>query len=109
MRSRTPPCPGSREPESLTPAERLSADSARSPTWAATLTTTARYSQYHQTSPEEESRQPTFHIGICISCARPSRTRVDSRLPPTEASVPSQVLLGLSVGASLCRPQARPT
>ena len=31
-----------------------------------------------------------------------------SRLPATDAIEPSQVLLGLRVGASLCRPKARP-
>src|ERR1051325_9400713 len=33
MRSRMPPWPGSSEPESLTPTERLISDSVRSPSW----------------------------------------------------------------------------
>ena len=38
QRSRTPPCPGMMRELSFTPASRLSSDSARSPTCAATLT-----------------------------------------------------------------------
>src|SRR6266566_7728024 len=39
-RSSTPPCPGMRDEESLTPTSRLNSDSATSPTWAARTTTT---------------------------------------------------------------------
>src|SRR5260370_285706 len=42
MRSRIPPWPGSMVPESLTPAPRLTADSRRSPSWAAMLRMAAR-------------------------------------------------------------------
>src|SRR5580692_682075 len=55
MRSSMPPWPGSRLPESFTPAERLSADSARSPTCEATLSSTAMISQYHHTSSAMEN------------------------------------------------------
>src|SRR5579862_1940092 len=98
MRSRMPPCPGSRVPESFTPTERLSADSARSPTCAATLTITARMSQYHQTSSAYE-RATEFQRARYS--AMPSNAPTAIMLPATEAIEPSHVLLGLRVGASL--------
>src|ERR1035441_3859962 len=105
MRSSTPPWPGNKLPESLTPAERLSADSARSPTCAAAFTTTAITSQYHQTSSKESLVK--FHWASSIeSQYSPPVTRT---LPRTEPIAPAQVLLGLMAGANLRLPHMRPT
>src|SRR6266700_3146684 len=47
IRSKMPPWPGSRLPESLTPAPRFRADSARSPSCAATFTRNPKIAASH--------------------------------------------------------------
>ena len=98
MRSRIPPWPGSMAPESFTPAPRLIADSTRSPTWAKRFKTTA--------SPSQRASGPAkWRVKIdLLSSARdqPTSAAAMSRLPASEAALPSQLLLGLMRGASLC-------
>src|SRR3984885_12797775 len=101
IRSRTPPWPGKRLPESFTPAERFSADSAKSPTCAATFTTTAITSHHHQTSSANDSFTK-FHCARNV--ASQNRPPVTTTLPTTEPTEPTHVLFGLSVGASLRLP-----
>src|SRR5579871_4372799 len=91
MRSSTPPWPGSSVPESLRPAWRLNMLSVRSPTTEAM--TTARPSI------------PAASGGRFRTWAPP----IASASPPTSPpSRPSQVLFGLTSGASFRRPNARP-
>ena len=46
--------------------------------------------------------------GACIKLAIPISAKVMSTLPATDATAPSQLFPGLSLGAILCRPKARP-
>src|ERR1039458_2075974 len=117
MRSSIPPCPGSRVPESLTLADRFSADSARSPTCPATLMIAASPSQYHISSGYDRTADGNVRSshdrtaefdGSCITVDRLTSTAAITTLPATDAMAPSQVLPGLSDGAILWWPHARP-
>src|SRR5206468_4535554 len=90
-RSRTPPCPGSQAPESLTPPLRFMLLSNRSPAWAARANSGA-------------SSSVALPRWAKIAHAPPSS--VATRMPPYS---PSTVLPGLIDGASLRRPKRRPT
>src|SRR6185437_6584755 len=92
-RSRTPPWPGMRPLESLTPKYRFAIDSARSPACA----TTAR-------SPATIG----FHgsIGAPIAAATATPAIMAATTPPKR---PDQVLLGLMRGARRGPPKVRPT
>ena len=91
MRSSTPPCPGNRLPLSLRPARRLNMLSTRSPI----------------TETKATARQSTSHFahGIANSTAPPTAMTAAASSPLTR---PSQVLPGLTNGASLRRPKRRP-
>src|SRR5450759_5818765 len=93
-RSRNPPCPGRKRPESLTPASRLSRDSARSPHTAAT-DTAAPMSTYHHSPAAGRIRKYA-----------PTHTAM---VPSVPAANPSHDFLGEICGAILCRPIVAPT
>src|SRR5690606_24520110 len=92
-RSSMPPWPGSKVPESLTPALRLKADSSKSPSVEVTATTTA---------------QPIHCPGESTGQARANSQppAMASPMPPIR---PSTVLFGLTWGRSLVRPRTLPT
>src|SRR5690606_14554543 len=93
-RSRTPPWPGMRAPESLTPACRLSRLSNRSPTT--------------ESNPASSDTSATAGNCTVVAPANSDSTTpviTASNMPPMR---PSTVLLGLILGASLCRPNLRP-
>src|SRR6188768_445958 len=91
MRSSTPPWPGRRLPLSLRPVRRLNMLSTRSPTTE--IIATPRQSPSHGRS------------GCPSSCAPPAAASEAASMPDIR---PSQVLPGLTAGASLRRPKRRP-
>src|SRR4249919_1538907 len=94
MRSRIPPWPGMRSPESFAPTCRLSRLSNRSPTTEKpTVTTTTSTTAGNWATDAPASGAPT------------SATMIEATMPPTR---PSMVLLGLMRGLSLCLPKWRP-
>src|SRR6185437_15579081 len=103
MRSSTPPCPGNRPLESLTPAWRFSIDSNRSPT---TLNTTSKVSASSVRAAPHCASSAEYRVGsnACKKSAA-AATIITTSQPPI---APSQVLPGLMAGASLCFPNAFP-
>ncbi len=93
MRSRMPPWPGIRWPESLTPAWRLSRLSNRSPTTETSAVTSATSATSRQLRAARAGQQRR------AACRRRRRR-------PRRRARPSIVLLGLMRGASLRRPTA---
>src|SRR5690606_4776963 len=94
MRSSTPPWPGSRLLLSFTPAWRLNMLSARSPTTEISTTTAAPARAASSSEAAQSRYKPT--------------PRVISRLASRPPTRPSQLLPGLTFGASLRLPNARP-
>ena len=101
-RSRTPPWPGMSVELSFTPASRLSSDSARSPTCAATLTSDAEREHADRRAAKIEVRRRAQ----ARTARRAHATSMLASSPPT---APSTVFPGLTDGMSLCRPIVRPT
>src|SRR5690606_24611961 len=97
-RSSTPPWPGRIEPLSLIPAWRLIMLSNRSPTTRNTANGSA------EARTRRAGRKPPSPVGSQTNQAASASTE-HSSMPPTS---PSQVLFGLTLGASLWRPRARP-
>src|ERR1039457_4031220 len=93
-RSSQPPWPGSSVPLSFTPAPRLRADSQRSPNCPATLAPAVSASAT---------------AGGTSGIAQRRKKKPKIRDAPSDAAAPSQDLPGLTMGASLWRPTARPT
>src|SRR5690606_22166544 len=92
-RSSRPPCPGISDPLSLTPARRLSDDSARSPSCASSANAALSPAAWKRRS------EPSTHRVIA-----PARLA-----PTTPPPSPDQVLPGLIAGASRGPPTRRPT
>ena len=97
-KSRIPPMPGKRRPESFSPASRLKRDSIKSPT-------TAADAQNHPQNDGVPRRHPRQMR------ARPTRqTRTLAAVETTTAPAkPSHVLPGLMRGIILCLPMSDPT
>ncbi len=94
MRSRMPPWPGSRVPESLTPAPRLTADSRRSPSWAAMLRIAARRRDCQSGS---EMWRRVLPRAVRAS-ERLTNSIAASTLPTMEAKEPSPGFAGAETG-----------
>src|SRR5665647_516502 len=92
MRSSTPPCPGSREPMSLSSRSRLIRDSARSPSVAVST----------------EASPSAMPISGLASNATTMPTAPTADASSNEPARPSQVFLGLTEGARRFRPRRTP-
>src|SRR5450830_2008717 len=94
MRSSTPPWPGNRLLLSLIPAWRLNMLSVRSPTTEINTTMVVPSKARHSSFTDQSRTTPTTSV----------MTKVKARPPYT----PSQLLPGLTAGANLRLPKARP-
>src|SRR5713101_1622144 len=94
VRSSKPPWPGKIQPESLTPAARLNAEQARSPSCARS-----------EIIAEKNITVPACRVGANIG-DKVSPAATVAIIPPI---APSTVLFGLTCSASFLRPKRRPT
>ena len=92
IRSKIPPCPGIKFEESFAPASLFIKDSIRSESW-----------------PKIPINPPKTNAWKISSCAVLLKIAAAIRQTRKPAIAPSQVLCGLTTGASFLRPQAEPT
>src|SRR6185437_4530369 len=99
IRSNTPPWPGIRCELSFIPASRLMSDSARSPSWTATLIT----------MPNRIAMDGRMASRAPLGSAHFAYAQLATAHTTKAPSAPSTVLPGLTDAINLCRPIDRPT